>query len=73
MSEGRERKVYMFVYTVDDIAGFIFVILLLVALVVYGFIRLIIWMVGGMFGGMMHRLWGYDPDAKEENNERADN
>ena len=63
----------MFVYTVDDIAFFIFVILLLVGLVVYGFIRLIIWMVGGIFGGMMHRLWGYDPDAKEENNERADN
>ncbi len=59
----------MFVYTVDDIAFFIFVILLLVGLVVYGFIRLIIWMVGGIFGGMMHRLWGHDPDEKEGEND----
>ncbi len=56
----------MFVYTVEDVAGFVFVIALLAVLVVYGVIRLIIWMVGGMFGGMMHRLWGYDPDAKED-------
>ena len=63
----------MFVYTVEDVASLIFIIALLAVLVVYGVIRLIIWIVGGMFGGMMHRLWGYDPDAKEENNERADN
>ena len=60
----------MFVYTVEDVASLIFIIALLAVLAVYGLIRLIIWMVGGMFGGMMHRLWGYDPDAKEENNER---
>ena len=63
----------MFVYTVEDVAGLIFILALLAVLALHGFIRLIIWMVGGMFGGMMHRLWGYDPDAKEENNERADN
>ena len=73
MPEGREREVYMFVYTVEDVAGLIFILALLAVLALHGFIRLIIWMVGGMFGGMMHRLWGYDPDAKEENNERADN
>ena len=56
----------MFVYTVEDVAGLIFVIALLGVLAVYGLIRLIIWIVGGMFGGMMHRLWGYDPDAKED-------
>lgn len=56
----------MFVYTVEDVAGLIFVIALLGVLAVYGLIRLFIWMVGGMFGGMMHRLWGYDPDEKEE-------
>ena len=56
----------MFVYTVEDVAGLIFIIALLAVLVVYGVIRLIIWIVGGMFGGMMHRLWGYDPDAKED-------
>ena len=56
----------MFVYTVEDVAGLIFIIALLAVLAVYGLIRLIIWIVGGMFGGMMHRLWGYDPDAKED-------
>ena len=65
MSEEREREVYMFVYTVEDIGAFIFVILLLVVLAVYGFIRLIIWMARGM-SGMMRRIWGYDPDAKED-------
>ena len=63
----------MFVYTVEDVAGLIFIIALLGVLAVDGFIRLIIWMVRGLFGGIMHRLWGYDPDAKEDNNERADN
>lgn len=62
----------MFVYTVEDVAGLIFLIALLVVFALYGFIRLIIWMVGGL-SGMMHRVWGYDPDAKEEDNERADN
>ena len=62
----------MFVYTVEDVAGLIFILALLAVLALYGFIRLIIWMAGGMIG-MMHRLWGYDPDAKEENNERSDN
>ena len=56
----------MFVYTVEDVASLIFIIALLAVLAVYGLIRLIIWIVGGMFGGMMHRLWGYDPDAKED-------
>lgn len=56
----------MFVYTVEDVAGLIFILALLAVLAVYGVIRLIIWMVGGLFGGMMHRLWGYDPDEKED-------
>ena len=55
----------MFVYSIDDIAGFIFVILLLVVLALYGFIRLLVW----MFGGMMYRIWRYDPDAKEDDND----
>ncbi len=51
----------MFVYTVEDIAGLVFVILLVVVLAGYCFIRLLAW----MFGGMMYRIWRYNPNGKE--------
>lgn len=62
----------MFVYTVEDLVGYtaalVFIIVLAVILAGYGLIRLISW----IFGGMMYRLWRYDPDAKEEENNERD-
>ena len=55
----------MFVYTVGDIAGVVFIILLVVVGAGYGLIRLLVW----LFGGMMYRIWRYDPNEKEDKND----